>query len=361
VTGSAGKTGVKEAIRLCLERDRPGEVHASVKSYNNHVGVPLSLARMPQNMRYGVLEMGMNHAGELTDLSALARPDIAIITTVASAHREFFRSEEEIADAKAEIFSGLTPGGIAILNRDNPHFERLLLHAQNSPAERILSFGLDSSTADVRALSVAPFAEGTAITAQVVDEILSFKISLPGRHWALNALGVLAVVKAAGADLALAGLALAELTGLEGRGARTIVETDSGEFTLIDEAYNANPASMVAALSVLGVAQLTPRGGRIAILGDMKELGASSQEFHEALAEPIEDAGIEHLILVGDAIAPLAARLKSKCNVICVADAEAALVAAQSIIRTGDIVLVKGSNSMKLARVVAGLKQQKGA
>ena len=358
VTGSAGKTGVKEALRLALERSAPGRVHASVKSYNNHTGVPLSLARMPADSTYGVFEMGMNHPGELTELAALVRPHVAIITTIASAHRAYFDSEEAIADAKAEIFSGLEPGGIAVLNKDNPHFERLRAAAKAAGVSEVVTFGLKATDADVRPIKVAPLDVCTSMTANVLGETLTFKIGLPGEHWALNALGVLAAVKAAGADLGLAGLALGEMQGLEGRGKRTLISAGDGQAMLLDESYNANPASMAAALSVLGGFETRRRGRRIAVLGAMKELGDEADAMHAGLVGCIEAAGVAEAILVGPEMTALAKALPARIPHAQVATADEALALLRRKVRADDIILVKGSNSVGLGRVVRLLNQQ---
>ncbi|MGK2284892.1 UDP-N-acetylmuramoyl-tripeptide--D-alanyl-D-alanine ligase [Pedomonas sp. V897] len=357
VTGSAGKTGVKEALRLALDRSAPGRTHASVKSYNNHTGVPLSLARMPQDSLYGVFEMGMNHPGELTELARLVRPHVAIVTTIASAHRAFFASEEAIADAKAEIFTGLEPGGTAVLNRDNPHYARLRAAAEASGAARIISFGVKAADADVRPLKVAPSDICTSMTADVLGERLTFKIGMPGEHWALNALGVLAVVKAVGADLGLAGLALGEMQGLEGRGQRSFIAVGAGKAMLLDESYNANPASMAAALSVLGGFEPRRRGRRIAVLGAMKELGDETAAMHADLAGSIEAAGVAEAILVGAEMAALAEALPARIPHHVVGSAEEALTLLRDMVRADDIILVKGSNSVGLGRVVRSLNQ----
>lgn len=359
VTGSAGKTGVKEALRQVLDRFRPGLVHASVKSYNNHTGVPLSLARMPADSAFGVLEMGMNHSGELTALTTLVRPHVAIVTTIASAHRAFFDSEEAIADAKAEIFTGVVPGGTVVLNRDNRHFERLATAARAAGIGRLVSFGLRDPAADVRPIKLSSHATCTCMTAEVMGETLTFKVGLPGEHWALNALGVLAVVKAVGADLGLAGLALAEMQGLEGRGRRTNIAVGDGSAMLLDESYNANPASMAASLAVLGGFEPRGRGRRIAVLGAMKELGADSDRFHASLAEPIEAAAVDHVVLVGAEMTPLAATLPRRISHTLVTSADEALAQVCGLLRPDDILLVKGSNSVGLARVVRALNEQR--
>ncbi len=355
VTGSVGKTGTKEALRLALERSAPGAVHASVKSYNNHTGVPLSLARMPADSRFGVFEMGMNHAGELSALTALVRPHAAIVTWVASAHREFFDSEEGIADAKGEIFQGLEPGGTAIVPFDSVHRDRLIAAARPHAA-RIVTFGLGEG-ADVRATDHVLHADCTTATAVIGGRKLMFRIGTPGRHWLSNALAVLAAVDAVGGDLALAGLALADLGGLPGRGERFAVACGAGTATIIDESYNANPASMAAALAVLGATPVAGAGKRRVVLGAMKELGAESDAFHAALAAPIEAAGVGHAILVGAEMAPLAAALPRHIPATLVADAAAALAAVRGSLAAGDVLLVKGSNSVRLGTLVADLKK----
>lgn len=250
VTGSVGKTGTKEALRHVLARQ--GATHASVASYNNHWGVPLTLARTPRHVAYGVYEMGMSAPEEIRPLSQMARPHAAIITTVAPVHIEFFKAIEGIADAKSEIFTGLEPGGVAILNRDNPHYERMRTHALASPAGTLVSFG-EHAAADIRAETIASDPDGSDVTARLFGQALSFRVGLPGRHHALNAIAVLAGVWALGADVAAAAEALAGLAPVAGRGAReTVALPGGGHFTLIDESYNANPASMRAALAVLG-------------------------------------------------------------------------------------------------------------
>ena len=352
VTGSVGKTGTKEALHAALDRTAPGRAHRSVKSYNNHTGVPLSLARMDRDALFGVFEMGMNHKGELAGLTRLVRPHVAIVTAIAPAHRAYFPSDEDIADAKAEIFEGLEPGGTAILPYDSPHRDRLAAAAR-AHAARVLTFGLGEG-ADVRASYVVRGPRGgSMVTAQLPDAQLSYTISQPGAHWVANSLAVLAAVQAAGGDLALAGLALAELGGLKGRGARHRIAVDGGEALLIDESYNANPASMAATLRVLGEEKVA--GRRIAVLGTMRELGAESGGFHAALAAPLEEAHVDYAILVGDEMEALAKALGGAVEMAHVADAAAALPLARAAIGPGDAMLIKGSNSIGLAAVVEAL------
>lgn len=351
VTGSVGKTGTKEALFAALDRFRPGKAHRSVKSYNNHVGVPLSLARMPRDTQFGVFEMGMNHAGELAALTRLVRPHAAIITAIAPAHIEFFGTEAAIACAKAEIFEGLEPCGTAIIPYDSPHRD-LLLEAATAHGACVLTFGLGEG-ADVRAEEVVARDEGgTMVTASLPGAELCYNVAAPGEHWVSNSLAVLAAVEAVGGDLALAGLALAELPGLPGRGERTLISRDGGHILVIDESYNANPLSMVATLRQLGRDKAERR---IAVLGAMRELGNRSEELHRELAVPIMAAPVDFAILVGPEMAPLASALEGKVAFAHVANAGDAKDMLESKMRAGDAILVKGSNSVGLSRVVAAL------
>ncbi|MBM7405835.1 MULTISPECIES: UDP-N-acetylmuramoyl-tripeptide--D-alanyl-D-alanine ligase [Sphingomonas] len=353
VTGSVGKTGTKEALFAALDRGAPGSAHRSVKSYNNHTGVPLSLARMPAATRFGVFEMGMNHAGELAALTRIVRPHIAVVTTIAPAHTAFFPSEAAIADAKGEIFQGLEPGGTAIIPFDSPHRDRLIAAARPH-AGRIVTFGLGEG-ADVRAVEhVAIGTGGTFVIAKLGDRELSFTLAPPGVHWVANAMAVLAAVEAAGGDLAQAGLALADLPGLPGRGARTQIAIGEGSALLIDESYNANPASMRATLKVLA----EEPGRKLAVLGEMRELGEASDRFHAELAGPLGEAGVSHAILVGAGMKALAEALEGTVDFVHVPDAAAAQDRLSALLAPGDAVLVKGSNGVGLAAVVAALAER---
>ena len=351
VTGSAGKTGTKEALYAALDRFRPGKAHRSVKSYNNHVGVPLSLARMPSTADFGVFEMGMNHAGELAALTRMVRPHVAIVTTIAPAHMEFFGSEEAIADAKGEIFEGLEPGGTAILPFDSPHYARLRAKAERHAAH-IVSFGLNDG-ADVRAVDwLSDGKGGSLVTAQVQDALLCFTIAQAGAHWVANAMAVLAAVKAVGGDLPAAGLAFAEMAGLAGRGARHRVPAADGEILVIDESYNANPASMAATIGQLGSESAARK---VAILGAMKELGPDGDRYHADLAAPLVAADVHFALLVGEEMAPLAKALEGRIDFAHVPGHAAAAERLKGLIRPGDAVLVKGSNSVGLSHVVTAL------
>jgi len=351
VTGSVGKTSTKEALFAALERCAPGAAHRSVKSYNNHTGVPLSLARMPAETRFGVFEMGMNHAGELAHLTTLVRPHVAMVTAIAPAHTAFFPDESAIADAKGEIFAGLEPGGTAIIPFDSPHRDRLIAAARPYAA-RIVTFGLEEG-ADVQAIeTMRSEGGGTFVTARLGERELSFTVSQPGMHWVSNALAILAAVDAVGGDLALAGLALAELGGLAGRGARLTVPVGGGTALVIDESYNANPSSMRATLAVLATEKASRK---LAVLGEMRELGDGSDAYHAALAGPVIEAGVEQVILVGEAMAALANALEGRVEFVHVPDAAAARDRLLAILAPGDAVLIKGSNGVGLAKLVAGL------
>ena len=357
VTGSVGKTGSKEAIAAALDRHRPGKVHRSVKSYNNHTGVPLSLARMPRDAEFGVFEMGMNHSGEIAALTRMVRPHVAVITTIAPAHIEHLGSMEAIADAKAEIGEGLEPGGTIVLPFDSPWFDRLAATA-TAQAATILSFGTGEG-ANVRARDWVTDHDsgGSLVTAQLADATLCFSLAQPGEHWVANAMAVLAVVRAVGADLPAAGVALAELPGLAGRGARHSMAVDGGTALLIDESYNANPASMAATLAQLG---REPATRRIVVLGAMKELGEHGPRFHADLLPHLISARIDKAILIGEEMGALAqaiatARLENPLDFAHGTSVEEATERLSADLRPGDAILIKGSNSVGLSRIVTAL------
>ena len=348
VTGSVGKTSTKEALYAALDRNHPGKAHRSVKSYNNHTGVPLSLARMPRDTEFAVFEMGMNNAGEIAALTRQVRPHVTIITAIAPAHIENLGSEEAIADAKAEIFQGLEPDGVAIVPNDTPHRDRLVKAARRH-ADRIVTFG--GGDADVYAVhAVTAEGGGSLISAALLESELTFTISQRGEHWVSNALAVLAAVEAVGEDVAIAGLALADLGGLKGRGQRHLIQVDGGEVLLIDESYNANPASMAATLKSLGEERDVAR--RIAVLGPMRELGEHSAELHAGLAPSVREAHVDQLILIGDEMRPLAERVVGHIPLDLVTSVDEATDTLTRTLRPGDAVLVKASNSVGLAKLV---------
>lgn len=355
VTGSVGKTSSKEALRHVLERQ--GATHASVASYNNHWGVPLTLARMPASTDYAIFEIGMNHPFEILPLVAMVKPEAAIITTVEPVHLEHFNSISAIADAKGEIFSGLQPGGSAILNCDNPHFERLKAHASASPAGRIISFG-EHEKADVRLMKLVLKPDLSVVEAQVHGKPVTFQVGAPGKHMVMNALGVLAVTEALGADLALAALALADLSAGSGRGQRIQLQLPTGSFTLLDESYNANPASMRASLALLGQLPVGPRGRRIAILGDMLELGPSGPEMHHALITAMKEHGIDLVFAAGPLMQHLWQAVPAEQRGAYAENSTALQPAVLGAIHTGDAVMIKGSLGSRMGPIVAALKSR---
>jgi UDP-N-acetylmuramoyl-tripeptide--D-alanyl-D-alanine ligase len=352
VTGSVGKTGTKEALRLALASSGP--TYASAGGLNNHWGAPLSLARLPPDACYGVFELGMNHPGEIAHLTRLVRPHVAVITTVEPAHLGFFSSIEAIADAKAEIFLGLEPGGSAILNRDNPHYGRLAEAAKGAGAAEILGFGTHAE-ADARLADCVLEARSSTVEAAVCGRVLRFRLPIPGRHWVINALGVLAAAHAAGAAVDRAAAALADLQALPGRGRRHELAWRGGTLTVIDESYNASPASMRAALAVLAATDPGDGGKRVAVLGDMLELGDAAESLHRELAESL-GAEINRVFLIGDAIAALDKALPAGKRGGLWRSPEEAMPALLRFLEPGDVVTIKGSRGVRVSRVVELLR-----
>lgn len=352
VTGSVGKTGTKEALKHVLGNQ--GNTFASTGSLNNHWGVPLSLSRMPRDARYGIFELGMNHPGEIEALSRLARPEVAVITTVEPAHLGFFPSVEAIADAKAEIFAGVEPHGAAVLNRDNPFYGRLADAARARGIRRILSFGARPS-ASVRLIDCDLHAATSTVTATVTGETIKYSVSLPGRHWVMNSLAVLAAVKALNADVGSAADALAGLCALEGRGKRYRIEMPNGSIDLIDESYNASPASMRAAFAVLGTIKPDKGGRRIAVLGEMLELGHDSRRLHAELAAPLVEAGAALVFTLGEEMRALDEALPATRRGGHAASIAELREMLRRLLEPGDVVTVKGSHASHLHELVAEL------
>jgi UDP-N-acetylmuramoyl-tripeptide--D-alanyl-D-alanine ligase len=355
VTGSVGKTGTKEALRLALSSD--GETHASAASYNNHWGVPLSLARCPASARYAVLEMGMNHAGEIAPLTRLVRPHIAIVTTIEPVHLEFFPSIEAIADAKAEIFHGVEPDGAAVINRDNPHFVRLQKRAAEAGVARVVSFG-EHASAEARLIKFALQPDSSTVQARILGADITYKLGAPGRHVVLNSLAVLAAASLAGADLALAALSLSNLTPPSGRGARLTLNVPGGTALLIDESYNANPASMRAALALLGQTPIGPRGRRIAVLGEMLELGPRGAELHRGMVEPVVANAVDLVFCAGPLYQGFWEALPSQCRGGYAVTAAALESEVLGALRADDAVMVKGSLGSKMGPIVKALTRE---
>ena len=348
VTGSVGKTGTKDALRNALTLQ--GKTSASAHSYNNHWGVPLSLARMPADTEYGVFEVGMNHAGEITPLSQMIRPDVAIITTVEPAHIEYFDSIEGIADAKAEIFSGMS-GGTAILNRDNPLYIRIAKGARSPNIARTLSFG-ENPEADARLITRVADSSGNNVEAVICSRRIGYRLGLPGQHLVQNSLAVLAAICAVDADVAAAAKTLSELTPIAGRGAQQIIKIADGSFTIIDESYNANPASMRAAMETLAAMRPEPCAKRIAILGDMRELGKSSRDYHIALADTLVQNGVDKVFACGEQMAAMFDALPTEMRGGFKNSAEELGQAVTARVRAGDVVTVKGSLASGMKTVV---------
>jgi UDP-N-acetylmuramoyl-tripeptide--D-alanyl-D-alanine ligase len=353
VTGSVGKTGTKEALRLALSKD--GETHASVASYNNHWGVPLSLARCPASAHYAVLEMGMNHPGEIEPLSRLARPHVAVITAVAPVHLEFFGSLTKIADAKAEIFLGLEAGGAAVLNRDNAQFAHLKRRANEAGVARIVSFGAHEK-ADARLIKSALHSNCSTVQANILGAELAYKIGAPGRHLVLNSLAVLATAELVGADLALAALALAEFKPSSGRGALIEIDLPGGPASVIDESYNANPVSVEAALALLGQAPIGPRGRRIAVLGDMLELGPRGRALHRGLLAAVTANAVDLVFCCGPLMRALWQALPATRRGGYAENSAVLEAQVLSAIHAGDVVMVKGSLGSRMAPIVKALQ-----
>jgi UDP-N-acetylmuramoyl-tripeptide--D-alanyl-D-alanine ligase len=383
VTGSVGKTGTKEMLRACLSR--LGATHAPEKSYNNHWGVPLTLARMPASTRYAVLEIGMNHPGEITPLTKLARPHVAIVTTVEPVHLGFFDSVEQIADAKAEIFLGLESfqdgllegeNGIAgaawapytaVLNHDNLYFERLANRARLIGAE-IISFGR-RATSDVRLAEAVLSADGSEVDARIGGRLaeraglaeLRYSIAAPGEHVVVNSLAVIAALGALGADLKEAITALADYSTPAGRGVRETLRTAGGTVLLVDESYNANPASMRAALATLALVPRSDYQRRVAVLGDMLELGSRSSELHAGLADAIDAAGVDLVLAAGPHMRSLCDRLDGRVPAMWSETSELLKEPTLRAVRAGDAVMVKGSLGSRMGLIVAALRETLGA
>ena len=353
VTGSVGKTGTKEALRFVLSQQ--GKTHASVASYNNHFGVPLTLARMGQATKFGIFEIGMNHAGEIEPLTRQVKPHVALITTVEAVHIENFPNVEAIADEKSAIFLGLEEGGTAIINRDNPHYERMWTHASRSKAGRLLSFG-ENPFADIRLASLKMDADGSDITAEINGLPLVYRLGSPGKHLALNSLGILAVCLALGADLQAASQALSDVKPPQGRGAKLSWGDGDRRITLIDESYNANPTSMRAAFALLSSTEVGPKGRRIALVGDMLELGKDAERLHADLASSIEDLGIDLVYASGPLMRHLFDALPRERQGAWFKNSEELAQSLDHIIRGGDALMVKGSNGSRMRLVVDEIK-----
>lgn len=343
ITGSVGKTTTKELMRLAF--GAIGAVHASGGSLNNHWGVPLTLAQMPPKSDYGLIEVGMNHYGEIRNLNSFVRPHLALITTIAPAHIEFFGSCNAIADAKSEIFESLVPGGPALLPADSEQFGRLAARARQAGVTNILSFG---TSGEGKLISYNEDLQGAVIEADILGRRISFRLGAPGKHNAMGAVSALLAVAAVGGDVAAAAAALAGFAALKGRGARL----DLGGVAVIDESYNANPASMAAALSLLAGAA----GRKIAVLGDMLEMGDMAPALHAGLIDAVVASKADAVFLCGPNMHALWEKLPVSMRGAFAADSAALAPQVARAVTPGDTVLVKGSNGSRMAAVIDALK-----
>ena len=355
VTGSVGKTTTKEALRLALAPS--GKVHASVASFNNHWGVPLTLARMPADTDYGIFEIGMNHPDEIRPLVKMVKPHVALITLIGPAHLGQFANQEEIAVAKAEIFEGVIPGGYALLNRDDKRYKQLEGLAKAVGIEHILSYG-ENARSDYQLRDVKLLPDGSSIVMRYGKADMSVNIGAAGRHIVQNIMGVLGAVHLVGGNMEKAALAMASFAAEEGRGARYRLQHPDGVFTLIDESYNANPTSMRAALTVLHQTEPQDGGRRIAVLGDMLELGRQSGKLHADLARPIVDAGVNIMFIGGAEMAVLKLALPGDIQIEYSKDVEGLMPLVLKTVRPGDVIMVKSSKSIAFSRIVKALIAQ---
>lgn len=348
VTGSVGKTSTKEVLKTVFKDQ--GQTHGSVSSYNNQWGVPLTLARMPQETRFGIFEVGMNHAGEIRPLAHMIKPHMAIITTVVEAHVEFFKSTEEIARAKAEVFEGMAAGGLVLLNRDNPYFELLSNLAQEYRL-KVFGFG-QSEKADIRLLSWECREQTSKVLIEMGGKQFSYVLPVPGMHWVFNSLAVLGAVQLAGANMAQAIKSFSHIEIPQGRGKQY-----GGPFRVIDESYNANPTSMHAAIAVLGQ---SGKGRKIAVLGDMRELGDGARSHHENLLEPLLEQGVDMVFCCGPFMTYLYERLPKTMQGGYAQTSVELIPLVLDAVQTGDIISVKASLGTRVKPIVeALLKRQK--
>jgi UDP-N-acetylmuramoyl-tripeptide--D-alanyl-D-alanine ligase len=356
VTGSAGKTTTKEMLRLVCSA--LGATHVSAASYNNHWGVPLSLAAMPRETEFGAFEIGMNHSGEIRALVSFVRPHAALVTTIAAAHLEFFGSCDAIADAKSEIFESIVPGGAAVIPADSPYAARLHARARQANVSRVLAFG--TKGAEARIVSVQDLAEGMRVEAEILGREVHFRMRASGAHFASNAVGALLAVAALDGDVLNAAAALSDFSALKGRGARVTLPFGRGRIELIDESYNANPASMVAAMAVLAHSESGSGGRRIVVLGDMLELGPDAHALHAALANDIDRARIDVVFASGPLMGALWDALPATRRGEYAQNSTLLVPKLLAALRSGDIVLVKGSFGSHMSVIVEALKKRNG-
>lgn len=347
VTGSVGKTGTKEAIRVAAAVS--GKVFATQGNFNNHIGLPLTLCNMPPESRFGIIEMGMNHPGEISFLTKLARPDVAVITNVEAAHLEFFSGIEAIAEAKAEIMEGLKPEGTLVLNRDNAAYAQLRAIAKTRKIKNVITFG-EHEEADCRLIQYEASATGATIESRMRDLPLHYQLGAVGKHWAINSLAALAAVTAGGADLANAAAALAHFHEPEGRGKQMRVTLPKGAVTVIDDCYNASPASMKAAIAKMADVHhaLSTKGRKIAIMGDMLELGETSPALHRSLLEALQQHKVDKVFTAGPMMQHLHDALPAAMRGHHAADAASLVAHVLPALAKDDVILIKGSRGSRM-------------
>jgi UDP-N-acetylmuramoyl-tripeptide--D-alanyl-D-alanine ligase len=349
VTGSVGKTSTKDALHAILSAQAP--TSASTASFNNHVGVPISLARLPRDVRYGVFEIGMNHPGEIEPLARQVEAHVGVITNVEAAHIGHMGSEEAIADEKACLFAGMRPGAVAVLNRDNRHYERLARHAHTLGVTRVVGFGRHEA-AEVRLLASSLQDSGSDVEALIHDRRIEYRLGAAGEHWVLNSLAALAVAEALGADIGRAAATLSEVKASPGRGARRRLSFGAGTIELLDESYNANPASMRAMLAVLARMEPAPGGRRLLAMGDMRELGDRADAYHADLADAVAASGAAQVFLCGPHMEALWHRLAAAQKGMHRTDSAALAGEVATAVRAGDVIAIKGSLGSKMKMVV---------
>jgi len=349
VTGSVGKTSTKDALRAILSAQAP--TSASAASFNNHVGVPISLARLPREARYGVFEIGMNHPGEIEPLARQVEAHVGVVTNVEPAHIGHMGSEEAIADEKACLFAGMRDGAVAVLNRDNRHYGRLARHARNRGVARIVGFGRHEA-AEARLVACGLHDSGSDVEALIHGHRIEYRLGAAGEHWVLNSIAALAVAEALGADIVTAAATLSEVRASPGRGARRRLEFGSGTIELLDESYNANPASVQAMLAVLARTEPAPGGRRLLVLGDMRELGEQADAYHAGLAQAVAASGAARVFLCGPHMEALWHELAAAQKGVHRPDSGALAGEVVAALRAGDVLAIKGSLGSKMKVIV---------
>jgi UDP-N-acetylmuramoyl-tripeptide--D-alanyl-D-alanine ligase len=349
VTGSVGKTSTKDALRAMLAAQAP--TSASAASFNNHVGVPISLARLPREARYGVFEIGMNHPGEIEPLARQVEAHVGVITNVGPVHIGYMGSEEAIADEKGTLFAGMAEDAVAVLNRDSAHYDRLAGHARRFGVSRVVGFGR-SEAAEARLLSCSLQDTGSDVAALIHGRRIEYRLGAAGEHWVLNSIAALAVVEALGANVVEAAATLKGIGASPGRGARRMLKFGTGRVALLDESYNANPVSMRAMLALLARTEPARGGRRLLVMGDMRELGEGADAYHAGLADAVAASGAAQVFLCGphmQALWPLLAPAQRGVHRQDSAQLAGDVAAA---VRAGDVIAVKGSLGSKMKNVV---------